>query len=136
MLQPVADADVLREVRRVREARLAGPVIEDLQPAGTRHEMHPIPTQVRVRRTITVEQGERARRRRDRGFDDIRGKQHPRPGGIRWESVIEEPAPQFLAANLDADLGEDPLRLIDDRRDQLRIEDLEAGAHRLPVRKA
>ena len=33
VLEAVAEADVLREVGRVREARLAGPVVLDLQPA-------------------------------------------------------------------------------------------------------
>ena len=33
LVEAVAEPDVLDEVGRVREARLAGPVVEDLQPA-------------------------------------------------------------------------------------------------------
>ena len=60
-------------------------------------------------------------------------EQDPGARGVGREPVIEEPLPQLLPADLHADLGQEALRLLDDRRDELRLEDLRlAGARPAP----
>ena len=62
LARPSAEPDVLDEVGRVREARLAGPVVEDLEPGRTRHEVDAVAAEVGVRLAVAVVQQERARR--------------------------------------------------------------------------
>ena len=54
--RPSAEPDVLDEVGRVREARLAGPVVEDLEPGRARHEMDAVAAEVGVRVAVAVVQ--------------------------------------------------------------------------------
>ena len=84
--QAVGEADVLDEVGRVGEARLAGPMVEDLEAARAGHEVDPIAAEVGVRVALAVVQDERARRglrspsRRRRAG---RGRGRSRPGAGR-----------------------------------------------------
>ena len=74
--EAVGEADVLDEVGRVREADLAGPVIEHLEPRRARDEVDAIPAEVGVRVAVAVEQRERSWRARDGPFDDVAREQH------------------------------------------------------------
>ena len=75
--EPVGQPDVLDEVRRVRQARLAGPMVEDLEPGRAGHEMDPVAAEVGVRLAGPIEQDERARRGRDRSLDHVAREQDP-----------------------------------------------------------
>ena len=72
VLEAVAEADVLGEVGRVGEARLAGPVVEDLQAARAGHEVDAVAAELRVGLAVAVVERERAGRGRDRRLDDVR----------------------------------------------------------------
>ena len=78
---PSPDAHVFDEVGRVRQARLAGPVVEDLQPGRPGHEMDAVAAQVRMRVAVTVVEREGLRRVGDRPFHDLAREQDPAIGG-------------------------------------------------------
>ena len=77
MLEAVGDADVLDEVGRVREADLAGPVVEDLEAGRARDEVDAVATEVGVRLAVAGVERERARGVRDGALDDVPREQHP-----------------------------------------------------------
>ena len=112
--EPVGEPDVLDEVGRVRQARLAGPVVEDLEPATSRARNGP------GRR-----RGRRAARRRGRTgrTSPARTRSPPRrrragtgPARRRVErqAVLEQPPAHLGPADLHADLGQHAHRLVDD----------------------
>ena len=132
VVEPVADPDVLDEVGRVGEACLAGPVVEHLQPGRARHEVDPVAAQVRVRVAVAVVQGERLRGIGDRPFDDLAREQDPAIRRGR-EAGVDQPLAHRRTADLHADLGEDPLRLVEDPGDEVVVEDLERRSHRASI---
>ena len=132
LLQPVADPHVLDEVGRVRQARLAGPVVEDLQAGRARHEVDAVAAEVGVRVAVAVEERERLRGVGDRPFDDVAREEDPPVGGL-GQAVVEQPLAHAVTADLHAGLGEDPLRLVEDPGDEVVVEDLERRSHRTSI---
>ena len=95
--EPVGQPDVLDEVGRVREARLAGPVVEDLEPGRAGHEVDAVAAEVGVRLAVPVVQDERARRGRDRRLDDVAREQHPLAAVVERQAVLEQAPPHLRA---------------------------------------
>src|SRR5512141_2867256 len=64
--------------------------------------------------------------------DDRAREQDPAVLALR-ESGLEQAPPHLGAADLEAVLGQDPLRLVDDAADQLGLEEVQAGSHRRSI---
>ncbi len=79
-----------------------------------------------------VEQHEGRRRGPDRLFDDRPRKQDPAVVPQRQAGRDQTP-PHLRSADLEAMLGEDALRLVDDAADQLGLENVQAGSHRRSI---
>ena len=91
VLEAVGQPDVLDEVGRVGQARLAGPVVEDAQPARARHEVDPVAAEVGVRVAVAVVQHERRRRAsRCARSTTSRGKR-TRAGRVGRQPGVEQP---------------------------------------------
>ena len=129
--EAVRESDVLDEVRRVGKACLARSVVLHPEAGRTRHEVDPIPTQIGVSRAVAVVQDERARRVGDGPLDDVARKEDSAGVGLR-QTGLEQPAAHLRSADFETDLGEDPLRLVDDPPDQLLVQDVQARPHEAP----
>ena len=130
MRQPVAQPDVLDEVGRVRQAHLAGPVVEDLQPARAGHEVDPVATDVGMRVAVAVVEPEGLRRAGDGTLDDLAREPHAVTAGVGRQAGLQEAPAHLRAAHLHARLGQDAHRLVEDPLDELRAEDVDGGTHR------
>ena len=130
MLEAVGQADVLDEVGRVRQAGLAGPVVEDLEPRRARHEVDPVTAEVGVRVPGAVVERECLRRVGDGPLDDVSREQDALALGVEREPVLEEPATHLGTADLHPDLGEHPLRFVEDPADEGVVEDGQSRPHR------
>ena len=134
--RPSREADVLDEVGRVREARLAGPVVEDLEAGRARARSG---RGRRRGRRAARRRGRRARtttgRRRSRASTTSRGKRTRSPVAFERQAVLEQAPAHLRAADLHPDLGQDALRLVDDPAGQLVAQDVQGrphqGSHRL-----
>ena len=127
--EPVAEPDVLGEVPAHRQARLAGPMVEHFQPAGTRNEVDPIVAEVGPLGAAAVVEPERGRRDADRLLDHVPREQDPAVGPLR-QARVEKPLTHRRTPDLHPVGGQHALRLVDDSVDQGRLEDVEARSHR------
>src|SRR4029077_9923922 len=121
MLEPIGDTHVLDEVTGVGVARLAAAVIENEQPARAGDEMHLIAAELGVRRAVAVIERKALRGGLDGAVDHLRRKQDPLRGigGARhFQPAIEQQLAHALPAYLDADFGQDALRLVENRADE------------------
>ena len=85
VLEAVGEADVLDEVGRVRQADLAGPVVEPLEPGRARHEVDPVAAEVGMRVAVAVVEHERRRGAGDRALDDV-AREQDALAGRRWSA--------------------------------------------------
>ncbi len=129
--QPVREPDVLDEVARGRRPRHAGAVIEDVERARAWNEVHPVAADVGVGASRSVVQGERRGRLLNGPFDHVRREQDALAGRIERQPCVEQPLAEHLAADLEADLGEDALRLGDDLPEEVVVEHVDGRAHRI-----
>ena len=120
VLEAVGQADVFDEVGRVREADLAGPVVEHLEPGRARHEVDAVAAEVGVRAAVAGVERERARGVGDGPLDDVPREQHAVAGGVGRQPGLEQPPAHLRAADLHADLGQHALGLVDDPVDEFR----------------
>ena len=128
--QAVAEPDVLHEVGRVRQAHLARPMVEDLQPARAGHEVDAVAADVGMRVAVAVVEPEGLGGAGDGSFDDIAREAHPMAGRVGRQAGLEEPPAHLRAADLHARLGQDAHRLVEDALDERGAEDVEGGTHR------
>ena len=95
--EAVGEPDVLDEVGRVRQAGLAGPVVEDLQAGRAGHEVDAVAAEVGVRLAVPVVEHERRRadaiaRLDDRRAGTGRGRRSGRSAGRARAGAGASPA--------------------------------------------
>ena len=128
MPKAIGEADVLDEVGRVGQARLAGPVIQDAQPARAGHEVDPVAAEIRVRVAVAVVQDERGRGGREGPLDHVAREEDP-PAGVGREPRVEQPLAEDRPADLHPDRGHDLHRLVEDPVDELVAEHVQGRPH-------
>ena len=126
-------------VKSVEFARRVSPVrwSRTFRPDEPGHEVDAVAAEVGVGHAVAVVERERARGGGDRGLDDVAREQDALAGVVERQAVLEEAPAHLRAADLHPDLGQDPLRLVDDPADQLVAQDVQARPHQaLPSRSA
>ena len=78
---------------------------------------------------MPIKQGERLGNAGDRRVHHVRREQHPLTGGIERQAMIEQTLPHRQAPNLHAGLGQKPLGLVEDLRDEIIAQDVQRGTH-------
>ena len=128
MIEAVAQARVLDEIGRVRQARFAAAVVLDLQAARSWHVVNIVAADLRVRIAIAVMQRERLRRAFDCRIDNVGRKQNAAVR-VGFEAVVEQSLAEPLATNFHARLGHDSFRLIENIPDHAVGKNAECRSH-------
>ena len=97
--------------------------------------MHLVTAELGVRRAIAVVERDRLGRALDGALHALRGEQYALGvirGARELQTLLEQPLAQACAPHLDADLGQDALGFVQDRRQQVIGDDAKSRSHYSP----